>query len=142
VQRGCDRPADVRETRPARPRHAYNTARPAPGFARRLTEQEMAAKTVKCAKLGEELPGIDEATPAGRQALKMCLLIGGPELRQRVLENVSARAWEMWTDQMRMIINEYHLDPTSDASNTVLGRFMEEFFFGRPEEIPNYVPPE
>jgi Fe-S cluster biosynthesis and repair protein YggX len=102
----------------------------------------MAAKTVKCAKLGQELPGIDETTPSGRQALKMCMLIGGPELRQRVLDSISAQAWEMWTDYMRMVINEFRLDPTSDEANRVLGQIMQEFFFGRQPEIPDFVPPE
>jgi Fe-S cluster biosynthesis and repair protein YggX len=105
-------------------------------------EHEMAAKMVKCAKLGQELPGIDEATPSGRQALKMCLLIGGPELRQRVLDTISAQAWAMWTDYMRMVINEFRLDPTSDQANQVLGHFMDEFLFGRQREIPGFVPPE
>ncbi len=113
-------------------------ANPRP-LGRRL-EHDMAAKIVKCAKLGQELPGIDETTPSGRQALKMCLLIGGPALRQRVLDTISAQAWEMWTDHMRMIINEFRLDPTSDESNQVLGQFMEDFFFGPQREVPGYVP--
>lgn len=101
----------------------------------------MAAKTVKCVKLGRELPGLDEETPAGSQALRMCLLFGGPELRDRVHAQVSARAWEMWTDHMRLVINEYRLDPTSDESNEILRKHMEAFFFGRPQEVPGYVPP-
>ncbi len=46
----------------------------------------------------------------------------------------------MWTDHMRMIINEFRLDPTSDESNQVLGQFMEDFFFGPQREVPGYVP--
>lgn len=102
----------------------------------------MAAKTVKCAKLQKELPGIDESTPQGDQALRMCLLFGGPELRRRVQESVSAQAWEMWTDYMRMVINEYRLDPTSDQSNETLRQYMEDFFFGQAREIPDYIPPD
>ncbi len=102
----------------------------------------MAAKTVMCAKLGEELPAIDPDTPDGERALRVALLIGGPEVRRRIQEFVSAKAWAMWTDTMRMIMNEFRLDPTSDEANKVLKRYMEDFFFGTEAAIPNYVPPE
>ncbi len=102
----------------------------------------MAAKTVKCAKLKQELPGLDPDTPEGDRALKMVLLIGGPELRQRVQGSVSAKAWAMWTDHMLMVVNEYQLDPTSDEANKVLKPHMEAFFFGEQASIPGYVPPQ
>ena len=98
-------------------------------------------RMVKCVKLGQELPGIDETAPRGGQALRMCKLFGGPELARRVQENISAQAWEMWTDYMRMLINELRLDPTSDESNDVLRAHMEDFLFGQQRDIPNYVPP-
>jgi len=102
----------------------------------------MAARMVHCVKLGRELPGLDEDTSQGRQALKMCLLFGGPQLRDRVKENVSVQAWELWTDYMRMVMNEYRLDPTSDEANAILRQHMEDFFFGQQRNIPNYVPPQ
>ena len=101
----------------------------------------MAERMVRCAKLNEELPGLDETTPGGSQALKMALLCGGSELQQQVRERVSARAWDQWKEYMLMVINEYQLDPTSDESNAVLGKAMSEFFFGKTEEVPGYVPP-
>ena len=102
----------------------------------------MAAKTVKCVKLKQELPGLDPDTPEGDRALKMAMLIGGPELRQRVHDAVSAKAWQMWTDYMLMVVNEYQLDPTSDEANKVLKPHMEAFFFGQQAQIPGYLPPE
>jgi len=101
----------------------------------------MAARTVTCAKLRQKLPGLDPDTPEGDRALRLALLIGGPELRQRVLESVSARAWELWTQHMLMVVNEYHLDPTSDEANRVLRPHMEAFFFGQTQQVPGYVPP-
>ncbi len=101
----------------------------------------MTAKTVMCAKLGRELPAIDATTSSGRQALKMCRLMGGPELAARVQDQVSGQAWEMWTDHMRMIMNEYRLDPSSDEANVILRKYMEDFFFGQERAVPNYVPP-
>ena len=102
----------------------------------------MAQRTVQCAKLGQELPGLDESTPEGSQALRMALLLGGPELRQRIHDHISAQAWSQWKDRMLMIINEYRLDPTSDASNAVLREHMEAFLFGESKQVPNYVPPK
>lgn len=102
----------------------------------------MAAKTVKCAKLGQELPGIDPESGEGDRALRMALLIGGPDLRKRIGNSVSAKAWEMWTDHMRMVINEYRLDPTGDDANRVLKPHMEAFFFGEQQQLPGYVPPK
>lgn len=101
----------------------------------------MAAKNIMCAKLKQELPGLDESTPEGDQALKMALLVGGREMRDRVREHISAKAWSMWKDHMVMIFNEYRLDPMSDESNKVLKRHMEPFFFGEEQKIDNYVPP-
>ena len=96
----------------------------------------MATKTVKCAKLNEDLPGIDADSEDGERALRMALLIGGQELQQRVRDQVSMRAWEMWTDHMLMVMNEYRLDPTSDEANDVLKPQMEAFFFGNAGNVP------
>jgi len=102
----------------------------------------MSARLVHCAKLKQELPAIDPDTPEGARALKMALLIGGPELRQRISDSVSAQAWNLWTDYMRLVINEYQLDATSDSANEVLRPHMEAFFFGEQKPIPGYRPPE
>lgn len=101
----------------------------------------MAAMLVHCKKLGRELPGLDPDTPEGGQAVRMALLLGGPDLRRRVVEQISAEAWRMWLDHMRMVINEFRLDPTSDESNAILRDHLEGFLFGAAKQIPNYVPP-
>lgn len=100
------------------------------------------SKTVMCVKLQKELPGIDDSTPDGQQALKMALLFGGPALKDRVEEGVSLEAWGLWKDHMLMVMNEFRLDPTSDDSNSVLAEQMEQFFFGDATQVPGYVPPE
>jgi Fe-S cluster biosynthesis and repair protein YggX len=76
----------------------------------------MAARMVFCAKLQRELPGLDEVPWPG-------------ELGQRIYEHVSAAAWRMWEDRMRMILNEYRLMPWQEEAQALMGRFMEEFFF-------------
>jgi Fe-S cluster biosynthesis and repair protein YggX len=100
----------------------------------------MAARMVNCAKLGRELPGIDESTPEGSQALRMCLLLGGPALRDRVRDQISAEGWREWKDHMMRVVNEFRLDATSDGSNEILRAQMEDFFFGAGAYVPNYVP--
>jgi len=101
----------------------------------------MAAKMVKCAKLGRELPGIDPDSEDAQRDLKMVLVIAGPEMMERVKSGVSQQAMNMWKDHMLMVMNEFRLDPMSDEANRVLAQQMEAFFFGEQPEIPNYVPP-
>lgn len=99
------------------------------------------AATVKCAKLGQELPAIDPSTPLGLKALKFAQMVGGAEMRARIAAGVSQKAWDQWKDHMVMIFNEYRLDPTSDQANQVLKMHMEAFFFGEQKPIDNFVPP-
>ncbi|MBK9120916.1 MAG: Fe(2+)-trafficking protein [Phycisphaerales bacterium] len=102
----------------------------------------MAAPTVKCARLGKELPGLDPTTPEGSQALRMALLLGGADLKKQVQEHVSAEAWAAWREHMRMVINEYRLDATSDEANAVLANALVQFLFGGGGHVGGYVPPE
>ncbi len=53
---------------------------------------------VQCVKLQKEAEGLDRAPYPG-------------ELGQRILENVSKDAWQMWFQQQTMLINEYRLNP-------------------------------
>lgn len=99
------------------------------------------AKTVHCAKLNQELPGIDAETSEGARALKMALLIGGPEMRDRVEKEVSLQAWDMWTRHMLMLMNEFRLDPQSPESNEAIKPHMHAFFFGEEQQVPGYTPP-
>ncbi len=74
-------------------------------------------KTVQCVKLKKEAEGLDRAPYPG-------------ELGQRILENVSKEAWQMWFQQQTMLINEYRLNPVDPKSRTFLEQQMEQFFFG------------
>ena len=69
----------------------------------------MAQHMVYCIKLQKEAPGIDEDDIQGEVALEMIESIGGPELRERIYENVSMEAWELWKGFLTMIMNEYRL---------------------------------
>lgn len=102
----------------------------------------MAAANVMCAKLKQELPGIDAESSDGARELKMIKLIAGPAMVERVRTSISAKAMELWKGHMLMCMNEFRLDPTSDEANRMLAMQMEQFFFGGDAKIPNYVPPK
>jgi Fe-S cluster biosynthesis and repair protein YggX len=86
-------------------------------------------RTVQCVKLGRELPGLDEKPWPG-------------ELGQRIYDNVSAEAWRMWEERMKMILNEYRLLPWQKEAQELVARHMEDFFFGEAAALPpGYVPP-
>jgi Fe-S cluster biosynthesis and repair protein YggX len=66
----------------------------------------------------------------------------GHPLGQRIYENVSKEAWQMWVDRLKMIMNEYRLNlGTREAQEFVLKQ-MEEYFFGEGAALPpDFVPP-
>lgn len=86
-------------------------------------------RTVMCAKLGRELPGLD------------ALPFPGP-LGQRIYDNISADAWEMWQDQSKIIINHYGLMLADPEARAFLREQMEEFFFGENARMPEGWSPQ
>ncbi len=88
----------------------------------------MAQRMVKCVKFGRELPGLDEPPWPG-------------ELGQRIYDNVSEQAWNLWVEQLKMIINEFRLNPSTREAQDLISRQMEAFFFGEGAALPpGYVP--
>jgi Fe-S cluster biosynthesis and repair protein YggX len=87
------------------------------------------ARTVFCAKLQKDLPALDEAPWPG-------------ELGKRIQESVSAQAWKMWEDRMKMILNEYRLMPWQKEAQQLMAKQMEDFFFGGGESLPPEYKPE
>ena len=87
------------------------------------------ARTVFCAKLQKELPGLDEPPWPG-------------ELGKRIHENVSAAAWKQWEDRMKMILNEYRLMPWQKEAQTLMAKQMEDFFFNQNEALPPEYKPK
>lgn len=80
-------------------------------------------RLVQCAKLGRELPGLEQP-PAGG------------ELGQRIYENVSAEAWEMWKRHLVLLTNHYGLNMADPDTRKALNQEMEEFFFGEEARVP------
>jgi Fe-S cluster biosynthesis and repair protein YggX len=85
-------------------------------------------RTVHCVKFQQDLPGLDAPPWPG-------------ELGQRIYASVSSKAWKLWEDRQKMILNEYRLMPWQKEAQELIARQMEEFFFGEGAALPpGYVP--
>lgn len=83
---------------------------------------------VKCAKLGEELPG-------------MAFKPFNDALGQRIYDTVSQQAWVGWIEHSKKIVNEYRLDLTQKKAHDVLKEQCEAYLFGDGGTVPaEYVP--
>ncbi len=95
----------------------------------KYSETSTMAHMVKCIKFGKEMEGLDEPpfdSPLG----------------QKIYENVSKQAWMAWTDHMKMLLNEYRLQPWKKDHQDFIVQQMEAYFFGEGSEKPQeYVPP-
>jgi Fe-S cluster biosynthesis and repair protein YggX len=85
-------------------------------------------RMVFCQKFQKEMPGLDTQPWPG-------------DLGQRVYENISAEAWKLWEERMKMILNEYRLMPWQKEAQQLVTKQMEEFFFGEGAALPpGFVP--
>jgi Fe-S cluster biosynthesis and repair protein YggX len=102
----------------------------------------MAERLVQCAKLGQELPGIDPQSREGEAAVVFLRSLGDGDLERRVLDNVSMDAWRLWLNHLVMVINEYRMEPDAPEANDIIREHLEEFFFGaHATPPPGYTPP-
>jgi len=87
------------------------------------------AHMVQCAKLGREAEGLDEApfdSPLG----------------QRIYQNISKQAWSEWQNHMKMLLNEYRLQPWKKEHQEFIVQQMEQYFFGTGGQAPEgFKPP-
>ena len=85
--------------------------------------------TVQCVKLAREAEGLDEPpfdTPFG----------------QKIYDNVSKQAWGQWLEHMKMLLNEYRLQPWKPEAQEFLIEQMNQYFFGEGATLPKeFVPP-
>ena len=89
------------------------------------------SRMVKCTKLGEELEGMD-FNP-----------FPNTTLGQRIYDQVSKQAWQMWVRHSIMIINEYRLNLATKEAQQVYDEHLERFFFGEGEQAPpGFRPPD
>lgn len=82
------------------------------------------SRMVHCAKMGEELEGLDFPPFPG-------------ELGQKIYENVSKEAWKQWLAQQTILINEYRLSSLDPKAQSFLKEEMQKFLFsGEDIEMP------
>ena len=63
------------------------------------------------------------------------------ELGERIIQNISKEAWQMWLAQQTMIINENRLTPFEPEARALLKAEMEKFLFSDDAQAPEgYVP--
>lgn len=86
-------------------------------------------RMVQCVKLGKEAEGFEKAPYVG-------------ELGQKIFENISKEAWQLWLRQQTMIINEYRLSPIDPRARKMIEAEMEKFFFGEGSELPQGFKPQ
>ena len=90
----------------------------------------MTERTVHCALLKKELPGLAFQTYPG-------------ELGKRIYDTISAEAWQAWLAHQTILINEHRLSPIEPEHRKFLEGEMEKYFFGEGSAIPEgYVPNE
>ncbi len=89
----------------------------------------MAHRMVMCSKFRRELPGLDFKPYPG-------------ELGDRLYENVSRQAWDMWQGQATIIINHYGLNLADPRAQDFLVKQMEEYFFSDEQAMPEGWAPE
>jgi Fe-S cluster biosynthesis and repair protein YggX len=86
-------------------------------------------RIVNCAKLGRELPGLDKPP------------FPGP-LGERIYNEISREAYNLWPAQATVIINHYGLSLGDPNAQKILMQQMEEFFFGENARMPEgWTPP-
>jgi Fe-S cluster biosynthesis and repair protein YggX len=81
------------------------------------------SRTVQCVKLGKPAEGLDKPTYPG-------------ELGQRIFEQVSKEAWQLWLKHQTILINEHRLSPIDPKARKFLEEEMEKFFFGGGSTVP------
>jgi Fe-S cluster biosynthesis and repair protein YggX len=86
-------------------------------------------RTVHCVVLGRQAEGLDRPPYPG-------------PLGERIFEQVSREAWQMWLAHQTMLINENRLTLIDPEARKFLQQEMEKFLFGGGADKPDgYVPP-
>lgn len=73
-------------------------------------------RTIFCQKLQQDAPSLERPPYPG-------------ELGQKIFDNISKDAWQMWLNQQTILINEYRLNPLDVESRQFLEQEMQKFLF-------------
>ena len=88
----------------------------------------MSQRLVNCKKLGKNLPGLDHPPLKG-------------DLGEKIYQQISEEAWQLWLAHQTMLINEYRLNVIEKSSITFLQKEMVLFLFeNKVTTPPDYQP--
>lgn len=88
------------------------------------------SRIVYCVKLKKEGTGLANPPYPG-------------EMGQKIFQQISQEAWELWLKHQVMLINEYRLSTLDPDARQFLLKEMENFLFGDGSQAPSqYVPVE
>jgi len=94
-----------------------------------LKKEQTMNKMIFCQKLHKEAQALDTPPYPG-------------EIGQKILENISREAWQLWLAHQTMLINENRLNMLDPKARQFLLEEMQKFLFGDGSEKPEgYVPP-
>lgn len=86
------------------------------------------SREVYCQKLKRNAPGLDYQPYPGA-------------LGQRIYDNISLEAWDLWMKHQTMLINEYRLNLIDPKATAFLKEEMIKFLFEESAELPpGYIP--
>ncbi|BAW80196.1 Fe(II) trafficking protein YggX [Candidatus Nitrosoglobus terrae] len=86
-------------------------------------------RTVYCIKLAREAEGLEFPPYPG-------------DLGQRIYQQISKEAWQLWIQHQTILINEYRLTLIEPKAKKFLQQEMEKFFFGEGSAPPKeFIPP-
>lgn len=80
-------------------------------------------RIIQCCKLKREAEGMLKAPFPGA-------------LGERIFNEVSKEAWNLWLSHQTMLINEYRLNLLEPKSREFLKEEMQKYFFGEGSEKP------
>lgn len=63
------------------------------------------------------------------------------ELGERILQNISKEAWDLWLNQQTMLINEHRLTSFEPEARAFLQERMENFLFENKKVAPEQYRP-
>lgn len=87
------------------------------------------SRMVQCTKLGKEAKGLDRAPYPG-------------DLGQRIFDNISQEAWQLWIKHQTILINENRLSPIDPKHRAFLEEQMQKFLFEGGGDMPEAFVPQ
>src|SRR3569623_1083412 len=94
--------------------------RAGPLQSKRIRRYLTMAHMVFCTKYKQEMEGLDEPP-------------FDSDFGQKIYKNVSKKAWGEWVERLKMLLNEYRLEPWTREAQEFLVEQMNGLFFGEGE---------